>query len=84
MSRINGHAFEVLIQVGYFVVHPPDFVHKMFECLTFVRTPRIQTLSDPALLRGRQLQVTKVIEHSVFCILEQETASITVQKEICF
>jgi hypothetical protein len=65
------------------MVDPPDLVHKMFECLTFVRTPRIQTLSDPVLLRGRQLQVTKVIGHSVFCIPEQETASITVQKEIC-
>jgi hypothetical protein len=52
----------------------------MFEYLTFVSTPRIETLSDPMLLRGRQLHVIKVTKRSVFKIPKHGNASITLQK----
>ena len=67
-----------------FPVEPPDFILMKFECLTFVTTPRIQTLSVPVLLRGRQLRVTKVIERSVFYRPEHENASIMVQNKSMF
>jgi hypothetical protein len=55
LSGAKVHAFEALTQAVDFVVDLPDFVQKMFECLTFETTPRIQTLSDWVLVRGRKL-----------------------------